>query len=220
MIEKNEKNEYPILPLRNTVLFPQQIFPVYIGREQSLNLIDSLPKKGKKYIVVIAQKDGSVENPKKSDLYEWGTLATVMKIFDMPDNSKSAIVQGIERVRLIDIVKEKPFYSGKIDLSPKVKVEESIEFAPMIENLKQNYSKLIEIAPYLSGEQMKIFSNLKDPGKLADRTISMMNVSTEEKQEVLEELDILTRLEKSNVIITREIQRIELSEKNTNRCSR
>ena len=110
MIEKNEKNEYPILPLRNTVLFPQQIFPVYIGREQSLNLIDSLPKKGKKYIVVIAQKDGSVENPKKSDLYEWGTLATVMKIFDMPDNSKSAIVQGIERVRLIDIVKEKPFY--------------------------------------------------------------------------------------------------------------
>mgnify|MGYP001284684024 CR=1 FL=1 len=213
MIEKNEKNEYPILPLRNTVLFPQQIFPVYIGREQSLNLIDSLPKKGKKYIVVIAQKDGSVENPKKSDLYEWGTLATVMKIFDMPDNSKSAIVQGIERVRLIDIVKEKPFYSGKIDLSPKVKVEESIEFAPMIENLKQNYSKLIEIAPYLSGEQMKIFSNLKDPGKLADRTISMMNVSTEEKQEVLEELDILTRLEKSNVIITREIQRIELSEK-------
>ena len=80
MIKKNEKKEYPVLPLRNTVLFPQQIFPVYIGREQSLNLIDSLPKQGKKYIVVIAQKDGSVENPSKTDLYEWGTLAIVMNI--------------------------------------------------------------------------------------------------------------------------------------------
>ena len=66
MIKSKEKKEFPVLPLRNTVLFPQQIFPVYIGREQSLNLIDSLPKQGKKYIVVIAQKDGSVENPDKS----------------------------------------------------------------------------------------------------------------------------------------------------------
>ena len=99
---------YPILPLRNTVLFPHQVIPVYIGREQSLNLIDSLPKQGKKYIVVIAQKDGSVENPSKTDLYEGGTLAIVMKIFDMPDNSKSAIVQGVDRVRLIDIQQKKP----------------------------------------------------------------------------------------------------------------
>ena len=213
MIKKDEKKEFPILPLRNTVLFPQQIFPVYIGREQSLNLIDSLPKQGKKYIVVIAQKDGSVENPKKTDLYEWGTLAIVMKIFDMPDNSKSAIVQGIDRVRLIDIQQKKPFYSGMVELAEKEEVDKSVELSPMIANLKQNYSKLIDIAPYLSGEQMKIFSNLNDPGKLADRTISMMNVSTSEKQEVLQELNIVNRVEKSNVIITREIQRIELSEK-------
>ena len=213
MIKKDEKKEFPILPLRNTVLFPQQIFPVYIGREQSLNLIDSLPKQGKKYIVVIAQKDGSVENPKKTDLYEWGTLAIVMKIFDMPDNSKSAIVQGIDRVRLIDIQQKKPFYSGMVELAEKEEVDKTVELSPMIANLKQNYSKLIDIAPYLSGEQMKIFSNLNDPGKLADRTISMMNVSTSEKQEVLQELNIVNRVEKSNVIITREIQRIELSEK-------
>ena len=213
MIKKNEKKVYPILPLRNTVLFPQQIFPVYIGREQSLNLIDSLPKQGKKYIVVVAQKDGSVENPEKKDLYELGTLAVVMKIFDMPDNSKSAIVQGVDRVRLIDLQQKNPYYLGNVELEDKYPIDDKVDLAPMISNLKQNFSKLIDIAPYLSGEQIKIFSNVKDPGKLADRTISMMNVSTAEKQEVLEEINILSRVEKSNVIISREIQRIELSEK-------
>ena len=76
---------YPVLPLRNTVLFPQQIIPIYVGREQSLKLIADLPKGGKKYIVVVAQKDGSVENPKASDLYEYGTLAMVMKVFENID---------------------------------------------------------------------------------------------------------------------------------------
>ena len=91
---------YPILPLRNTVLFPQQIIPIYVGREQSLKLIADLPKSGKKYIVVVAQKDGSIENPTEKDLYEYGTLAMVMKVFDMPDKSRSAIVQGLERVHV------------------------------------------------------------------------------------------------------------------------
>ena len=79
---KKRKNEvleiYPVLPLRNTVLFPQQIIPIYVGREQSLKLIADLPRGGKKYIVVGAQKDGSIENPKVPDLYEYGTLAMVM----------------------------------------------------------------------------------------------------------------------------------------------
>ena len=81
----NALEMYPILPLRNTVLFPQQIIPIYVGREQSLKLISDLPKTVKKYIVVVAQKDGSLENPTAKDLYKYGTLAMVMKVFDMPD---------------------------------------------------------------------------------------------------------------------------------------
>ena len=83
---------YPVMPLRNTVLFPQQVIPTYIGRERSLKLIDDLPM-GKKMIVVVAQEDGAQENPKSDGLYAWGTLAMVLKVFDMPDNSKSAIIQ-------------------------------------------------------------------------------------------------------------------------------
>ena len=81
------------MPLRNTVLFPQQIIPIYIGREQSLDLVNDLQEAKDKHIVVVAQKDSTVEVPQLEDLYHWGTLANIMKVFDMPDGSKSAIVQ-------------------------------------------------------------------------------------------------------------------------------
>ena len=100
MSTKEAKELYPILPLRNTVLFPQQIIPIYVGREQSLKLVDNLKGSKNKHIVVVAQKDSSVEVPDIDDLYQWGTLANIMKVFDMPDGSKSAIVQGLDRVKI------------------------------------------------------------------------------------------------------------------------
>ena len=81
--------EYAVMPLRNTVLFPQQVIPIYVGREKSLKLISDLELEKRKYIIVIAQEDGSIEDPSSEDLYSYGTLATVLKVFAMPDNSKS-----------------------------------------------------------------------------------------------------------------------------------
>ena len=203
---------YPVLPLRNTVLFPQQIIPIYVGREQSLKLIADLPKGGKKYIVVVAQKDGSVENPKASDLYEYGTLAMVMKVFDMPDKSRSAIVQGLDRVRVKNFLDPDPYYKGLIEKVRGV-VTPSAEIEGITVNLQEIFKKLIEIAPYLSEEQFHVLSNIQNPGKLVDKAISLMNISTKEKQDILEELDIKKRLEKCTVLINREIHRIELGEK-------
>ena len=111
----NNSGVYPVMPLRNTVLFPQQVIPIYIGRDRSLKLINDLPSDSK-YIVVVAQEDGSVEDPKPDDLYSYGTLAQVLKVFDMPDNSKSAIVQGISRVKIIKYVQENPYFTVSISL--------------------------------------------------------------------------------------------------------
>ena len=203
---------YPILPLRNTVLFPQQIIPIYVGRKQSLQLIADLPKSGKKYIVVVAQKDGALENPSEKDLYQFGTLAMVMKVFDMPDKSRSAIVQGIERVKVKEFIKPNPYYKGLVN-----KVQGSIQDSQALEkislNLQEIFKKLIEIAPYLSEEQYQAISNIQNPAKLADKTIALMNISTKEKQEILEEMDIKKSLQKATKIINREIHRIELGEK-------
>ena len=202
---------YPVMPLRNTVLFPQQIIPIYIGREQSLKLIDDLPK-GRRMLVVMAQRDGSIEVPTKDDLYEWGTLAAIMKIFDMPDNSKSAIVQGISRVKVKDYETTGPYFRATV-----TRIEEptgdDLEVDALVTNLRQIYHRLIEVVPYLTEEQAGVLTNIQDPARVADRAISMMNIPNHEKQEILEEMDLRERLEKATIIINREIQRAELGEK-------
>jgi len=210
--QKKQNKSYPILPLRNTVLFPHQVIPVYIGREQSLRLIEDLPKDGKKTIIVVAQKDGSVELPGESDLYEWGTLGVVMKVFDIPDKAKSAIVQGIGRVRIDKFVKNDPYFKGEVSRGRDI-VDSKIELEALTKNLKGLYQKFIEIAPYLTEEQADGLLRIENPGKFADRAIAMMNIPTEEKQDVLECLAVDKRLEKCTELVNREIQRIELSDK-------
>lgn len=210
--KKDTERVFPVLPLRNTVLFPQQVIPVYIGREQSLSLVDDLPKGGKKTIVVVSQKDGSIEHPAEDDLYTWGTLGVVMKVFDIPDKAKSAIIQGIDRVKIKKLVQKEPYFKG-IVVRGKEKVDSSIQLEALTNNLKSIYQRLIEIAPYLTEEHADALLRIENPGKFTDRAVAMMNIPTNEKQEILECLVVDKRLEKSTEIVNREIQRLELSDK-------
>ena len=200
----------PIMALRNTVLFPQQVIPIYVGRERSLKLIEDLPE-AKRRIVVVAQKDGSLEMPDKEDLYEWGTIAQVLKIFNMPDGSKSAIVQGMERARIQSYIQQEPYFRGAV-LKVQEMYEPGIEIDALVANIRQLYGKMIKVAPYLTEEHTTILSNIQHPGRLADRAIHLLNVPVGEKQEVLEQMNIKKRLERSTIIINKEIQRIELGE--------
>ena len=204
--------EYSILPLRNTVLFPNQIIPIYIGRKQSLELINDINSADNKDIVVVAQKDGSVELPTENDLYLTGTQATVMKIFDMPDNSKSAIVKGIKRVKIKKFTFHDPYFKAEID--DLVEIKSSTENMDVLcKSLRDIFSTLIEIAPYLSEEQTNILINIKDPSQIADKAISVMNIPTKEKQQILEQIDITKKIKDTLKIINREIQRLELGDK-------
>jgi len=207
------KKVYPILPLRNTVLFPNQIIPIYIGREQSLKLVSDVNDKEDKNIIVVAQKDGNKENPKPQDLYDYAVLGRVMKVFDMPDKSKSAIVKGLERIKITSFNEFKDYYSGEYEVCQNVIDHEHLELQALSGNIKSMFSNLIEVAPYLSDEQSNVLSNLQTPDKIADKAISLMNISTKEKQGILEELNIYKRLEKTSVLINHEIQRIELGDR-------
>ncbi|HCL00566.1 MAG TPA: endopeptidase La [Candidatus Marinimicrobia bacterium] len=200
----------PIMPLRNTVLFPQQVIPIYVGRERSLKLVDDLPETRRR-IVVVAQRDGSVELPDKEDLYEWGTIAQVLKVFNMPDGSKSAIVQGLERARIQSYIQHEPYFKGAI-LKVQETYEPGIEIDALVANLRQLYIKLIKVAPYLTEEHTNILSNIQHPGRLVDRAMHLVNVPVTEKQEILEQLNVKVRLERATIIVNKEIQRIELGE--------
>ena len=202
---------YSVMPLRNTVLFPQQVIPIYIGREKSLKLIDELDPK-KKYIVVVAQEDGTIEEPNSGDLYSYGTLANVLKVFDMPDSSKSAIVQGISRVKILDYTNSEPYFKAAIQLVDDEPIEDDLEVEALANNLRQSFADLMNVAPNLTEEHTGMLSNIQKPNRLTDRAISLLTVPNKEKQEVLEELNIKVRVEKAINLISREIQRIKLGE--------
>ena len=202
MSEKEIKQEkilesYPILPLRNTILFPNQIIPIYIGRKQSLDLIKDISMLEKKYTVVVAQKDGAIENPTNDDIYKFGTLATVMKIFDMPDKSKSAIVQGLMRVSLEEVNQELPYFTGLVSRVKDTDLDNT-DINKNIKLLKSSFTNIVDAAPYLNEDQMTALNNINNPSKVADKAISLLNIKTKEKQEVLEITSILDRIKKIN----------------------
>ena len=206
-----DDRDYPVMPLRNTVLFPQQVIPIYIGRKKSLKLIEDLGP-GDKHIVVVAQEDGSIEDPKPEDLYAYGTLGVVLKVFDMPDNSKSAIVQGVERVKLLSFGDAEPYYTAVVDRVKDKPIGDDLELDALAKNLRNTFTELIQVAPNLTEEHSGMLSNIQKPSRLADRAVSLLTVPNQEKQDVLEELDVKKRVEKTITLLTREIQRIKLGE--------
>ena len=163
-----ESESYPVMPLRNTVLFPQQVIPIYIGRDKSLKLINELPSSSK-HIVVVAQEDGSIENPEPDEMYSFGTLAVVLKVFDMPDNSKSAIVQGIDRVKILDYKEKDPYYRAVVQRMSDKKYSDDVEIDALANNLRQIFNELIKVAPNLSEEHTGMLSNIQKPARLADQ---------------------------------------------------
>ena len=207
----SDTDKYPVMPLRNTVLFPQQVIPIYIGRDSSLKLINDLDPK-KRYIVVVAQEDGSIEDPKPEDLYAYGTLAQVLKVFDMPDNSKSAIVQGISRVKVLEYTKHEPYFTAAVQSVDDQPITDQLEVDALTTNLRQAFEDLMKVAPNLTEEHSGMLKNIQKPNRLTDRAISVITISNQEKQEILEELDIKMRMEKALNLISREIQRIKLGE--------
>lgn len=211
VVEQTEGKQYPVMPLRNTVLFPQQVIPIYIGREKSLKLITELGTDNK-YIVVVAQEDGSIEDPEPGDLYSYGTLSIVLKVFDMPDNSKSAIVQGVERVKILSFVDDDPYFVAAVERVHNQEITDTITVEALTTNLRNIFQEMINVAPNLTEEHSGMLSNIQKPDRLADRAISLLTVSNAEKQVILEELDIKKRIESTINVIQKEIQRIKLGE--------
>ena len=208
-----------VLTLSVLLIYPLCIKPiVFIGkstRKHSLKLIKDISKKRDKHLIALAQEDGSIENPNTKELYSFGTLVKVMRIFDMPDNSKSAIVQGIGRVKITKFYKNNEYYTASIEKIEEPIVDSSMshEVDSKIKNLVTNFNKLIDLAPYLSEEQASTLSTIVEPGKIADRAVSFLNIQIKDKQNVLETIDISDRINKAIKLISKEIHRIELSQK-------
>jgi ATP-dependent Lon protease len=201
----------PIMPLRNTVVFPHQVIPLAVGRQKSLNLLKYLDEENK-IIGLVSQKDGSVEEPTVEDLYDWGTAAMILKKFKMPDGSEQLIVQGMYRINILNYAQIEPHFEATV-LPAKEDFSKSVEIEALVNNMKILFQKIVDLSPYLTSEHRVLVLNTEDPAKLTDIVASQINFAVSEKQEILEIVDVKERLEKVHYLLNKELQVLELGSK-------
>ena len=183
-----------VLPLRNSVFFPRQVMPLSIGRESSIKVVEEALKEDS-LVVIVAQTDATVEKPTEKDIYWVGTAAKVLKTLTLADGTKSVLMQGLRRVKLISILHTDPYIRAVVVDSDEPS-ETGIEIDAMVTNLKSLFKKAVELSPNLSDEQLSIILNMDQAPAVADLLASMLPVTVEEKQQVLETMDLKKRLEK------------------------
>ncbi|MFR7812132.1 MAG: LON peptidase substrate-binding domain-containing protein, partial [Butyricimonas faecihominis] len=202
----------PILPLRNTVLFPGVIIPINIGREKSLKLIRYVYKSSVPF-GVIAQRDTNTENPKLEDLYTIGTVATVLKILEMPDGTTTAIIQGKKRFELDDILYDEPYHVGKIIVKQEDTItEEDQEYNAIGEALKDMALKIVKYSSNIPNEAGFALKNIESMLFLINFISSNTDIDYRNKQELLE-IDILKeRATKLLELLGKQVKILELKE--------
>jgi ATP-dependent Lon protease len=200
-----------VLPLRNSVFFPRQVMPLSIGRESSIKVVEEALKDDS-LVVVVAQTDGKIEKPTEKDIYWVGTVAKVLKTLTLADGTKSVLMQGLHRVRLISILHTDPYIRAVV-VDTDEPSETGIEIDAMVTNLKSLFKKAVELSPNLSDEQLSIILNMDQAPAVADLLASMLPVTVEEKQQILETMDLRKRLELVTVCLTKLVQKLELGSK-------
>jgi len=210
-VDFNIPQVLPVLPLRNTVVFPQQIIPISVGREKSIMLIEEAFA-DTKLVTLIAQKDGKIEDPHSEDLYRYGTVASIMKVFKMPDGTQSVMVQGLGRAKVLEFTQREPFLKALVQTQKEV-ASEGVNIEALLGNIRGLFEQIVGLAPYLTPEHAMLVANTESPGRLADIVAWNLNIATNNKQSILELTNIRERLEKLNYILARELQILELGSK-------
>jgi ATP-dependent Lon protease len=207
-------DELPVLPLRDTVLFPNSFMPLAVARESSVRLIDEAMSGGK-LIAVFTQRDASIDEPHQEDLYPVGTASHIHKMFKLPDGSLRLIVQGLARLTLEEVTITRPYLRGRVALAVEGMAEDDrLEVDALLRNIKTNFQKVVSLSPLLSDDLQALASNIADPGRLADFIASSLTtLSTPVKQEVLETLDVRARMDALNRLLIKELEVLELGSK-------
>jgi ATP-dependent Lon protease len=202
----------PILPLRNTVLFPGVVLPITVGRDKSIKAVNDAYKLDK-LIGVLAQKDADIEEPNPADLCSIGTVARIVKLIKMPDGGTTIIIQGKKRFELGEMLSEDPYFKASVKLLPDDVIPESENFDAYISTIKDLAAQIIQLSPNLPTEASIILKNIENPSFLINFVSSNLNSELAEKQSLLEIHDIHQRAERLIFILQRELQFAELKDK-------
>lgn len=204
-------DELPILPLKNTVLFPGVVVPITVGRDRSLALVKEAYESDKT-IGVVSQKKEEEEDPDPEDLFDVGTVAQILKLIKMPDGSKSIVIQGKTTFKIDEFVQKDPYFKAQVSSYDQEMDLDGVELDASIRSIKETASKIVNLSPNIPSEASVAINNISSPTFLLNFISSNLNVSTAEKQEVLEIRTFSTRLERVMEFLNKELQVLNLSE--------
>ena len=206
--------ELPVLPLRDTVLFPNSFMPLAVARDASVKLVDEASTGGR-LIGVFTQREASTEEPLQDDLYPIGTVTHIHKLFKLPDGSLRLIVQGLARVQLDRVVQTRPYLRAAVTVAEDVlRDEDHLQIDALQRNIKGNFQQVVSLSPLLSDDLQTLAANITDPSKLTDFIASSLaTIGTPVKQEILSMLDVRARMDALNRILIKELEVLELGSK-------
>mgnify|MGYP001212069135 CR=1 FL=1 len=207
----------PVLPLRNTVLFPGVVIPITVGRDKSIKAVNDAYK-ADKLIAVLAQVDSSIEDPADGDLVSVGTVARIIKLIKMPDGGTTVIMQGRRRFKVIEFLGDDPYFKARVAYLPEGEMPEDDNFRAQVSSIKELATEIIQLSPNIPSEAAIILKNIENPSFLIHFVAGNMNSSLAEKQAILEMEDIRRRAEELNRLLHRELQFAQLKDQVTTKA--
>jgi len=200
--------EIPILPVRDTVVFPRTIAPLSVGKPRSVQLINDALEGNK--IIGLSAIRSEVEDPTPDDIYEYGSAAGIAKMLRAPDGTMRLIVQGLQRLRLLDYTQTEPYYKARVEVIPEIIPVEDIELEGVVRHVLSLFERVVNLAPYLPDDLLVFANSVRNPGHLADIIASTLNLKLPERQELLRLNDVGKRLRRLTELLNREIEILEI----------
>ncbi len=202
-----------VLPVRDIVVFPFMVLPLFVGREMSIKAVEDALS-GHRMVLLVAQRSLDVENPEPKDIYSVGTVGMIMRMLKLPDGRIKILVQGVAKAKIIEYVQTDPYYQVTIEKLPEPKVgETNLELEALMRNVKEQLEKIVAFGRLLLPDLTVVIENLDDPGRLADMIASNLGLKVEQAQEVLEIVDPSARLMKVSEILSKELEVLGMQQK-------
>jgi len=215
--EQDEKlhvpKELPILMLRDIVVFPYMVVPLFVGREKSKNAID-FSLSTHRMILLLTQKSAEAEDPKREDVYEMGTVALVMRMLKLPDGRVRILAQGVMRAKIENLEEDKPYYSARVKVIHELEEQaKSIEVEALIRNVRDGLDRASALGKNIPPEIMIIAANVEDPGRLADLTVANLDLKVKDAQKILEITEPFQRLKRVYELLAKELELLDVQSK-------
>ncbi|MBM4042254.1 MAG: endopeptidase La [Planctomycetes bacterium] len=202
--------ELPVLPLMNTVVYPNMVAPLLVQRQRSLRCVDEAALREPKVIGLFAQKEPGDDEPAADSLYRVGTAGLLLQMLKMPDGGARIIVRGLERVRLVETLGEDPLITARVEPIQET-VTESVELQALTRTVIELFQKIVSLVPNVPDEVKVILVNITDPGRLADFVAANLSLSLEDRQAILEAADVGERLKRIVTLLNREVETLEVA---------